>query len=677
MREGSDETTAARPHGRPGDGSGRGSGHGFGHGSADGLQPSLLASLVASLPDAVLSIDRTSTIVHVNDAAVRLFGFPRAEFVGRTLAQTIIPRDLAAQHMRGMERFAQSGHGPVIGRRIDITANDRAGRRFPVELSVFLDAARPGEIFHATIRETTDRVARDAVFTAERERLRQILDATADAWWDGVVGGATRFSESAAALLGCAASELPSCSPADLPSIHPDDRQRVAEAWRAHLEGAVGRFECTHRLLGAGGAVRWIRQRGRAVEFDAGRPTRLVGTIADVTEQQAAEERLRNAQKLEMLGLLASGFAHDLNNFLVAIRGHAALAATEPGISPAALESLASVQLATTKAKLLTTNMLSLGKPSAEAIVRFPIRHAIEETLELARPGFPRTVSISADLAGADGLDLELDPSAFQQAILNLLINARDAMPGGGRLRIEASSMRSADGGLAARVVVEDTGAGIPRELLARVFEPFFTTKPAGVGTGIGLAVVQQVVASARGTVSIESDVGRGTRFVITLPAQVAAGASSERRGQVVAERVLLVEAHEVLRPMLGEALRATGHAVVEAASGAHALRVAQERAGASGHERVSVLVLESGQGAAAGVELHARIESILGSAVPVVFMSADPGLELPGARRPDMVVLQKPFEIGELTDAIERVVAAREVMAREVTARGADRASR
>jgi PAS domain S-box-containing protein len=669
MREGSDETTAARPHGRPGDG--------FGHGSADGLQPSappsLLASLVASLPDAVLSIDRTSTIVHVNDAAVRLFGFPRAEFVGRTLAETIIPRDLAAQHMRGMERFAQSGHGPVIGRRIDITANDRAGRRFPVELSVFLDAAHPGEIFHATIRETTDRVARDAVFTAERERLRQILDATADAWWDSAVaGGVTRFSESAAALLGCAASELPSCSPADLPSIHPDDRQRVAEAWRAHLEGAVGRFECTHRLLGAGGAVRWIRQRGRAVEFDAGRPTRLVGTIADVTEQQAAEERLRNAQKLEMLGLLASGFAHDLNNFLVAIRGHAALAATEPGISPAALESLASVQLATTKAKLLTTNMLSLGKPSAEAIVRFPIRHAIEETLELARPGFPRTVSISADLAGADGLDLELDPSAFQQAILNLLINARDAMPGGGRLRIEASSMRSADGGLAARVVVEDTGAGIPRELLARVFEPFFTTKPAGVGTGIGLAVVQQVVASARGTVSVESDVGRGTRFVITLPAQAAAGASSERRGQVVAERVLLVEAHEVLRPMLGEALRATGHAVVEAASGAHALRVAQERAGASGHERVSVLVLESGQGAAAGVELHARIESIVGGAVPVVFMSADPGLELPGARRPDMVVLQKPFEIGELTDAIERVVTAR-----DVTARGADRASR
>jgi PAS domain S-box-containing protein len=225
-----------------------------------------------------------------------------------------------------------------------------------------------------------------------------------------------------AAVLGCAPSEVPACSPAELPWIHPDDRVRVADAWRAHLEGSVGRYECTHRTVDAAGTVRWIRQRGRAVEFEAGRPTRLVGTIADVTEQQAAEERLRNAQKLEMLGLLAGGFAHDLNTFLVAIRGHAALAATEPGISPSALESLASVQLATTKAKLLTTNMLSLGRPSAERIVRFPLRHAIEETLELARPGFPRTVGISVDLGPADGLELELDPISFQQAILNLLI---------------------------------------------------------------------------------------------------------------------------------------------------------------------------------------------------------------------------------------------------------------
>ncbi|MFO0004575.1 MAG: PAS domain-containing protein, partial [bacterium] len=116
---------------------------------------------------------------------------------------------------------------------------------------------------------------------------------------------------------------MPSCDPPHLPSIHADDRARVLDAWEAHLAGRTGRYECTHRVTRADGAVRWLRQRGRAVEFSLGRPTRIVGTIADVSEQQAAEERLRNAQKLELLGLLAGGFAHDLNNLLAAIRGHA------------------------------------------------------------------------------------------------------------------------------------------------------------------------------------------------------------------------------------------------------------------------------------------------------------------------------------------------------------------
>ncbi|MEY4183163.1 MAG: Signal transduction histidine-protein kinase BarA, partial [Planctomycetota bacterium] len=151
-------------------------------------------SLLESLPDAVISIDRASTIVFANSTALTLFGFARSEFIGRPLAETIIPPELRAQHMRGMQRFQETGSGPVIGRRIDITAVDRSGRRFPIELSVFLDADRPRELFHATIRETTDRVAREAVSAAERERLRQILDATADAWWEHAVGGATRYS---------------------------------------------------------------------------------------------------------------------------------------------------------------------------------------------------------------------------------------------------------------------------------------------------------------------------------------------------------------------------------------------------------------------------------------------------------------------------------------------------
>jgi len=623
-------------------------------------------SLLESLPDAVVSIDRDSTIVFANRAALVLFGFQREDFVGRPLAGAIIPPELRAQHMRGMQKFQETGAGPVIGRRIDITAIDKSGRRFPIELCVFLDSERPRELFHATIRETTDRVAREAVSTAERERLRQILDATADAWWEHSVGGATRYSGAATQVLGVGASDLPSCDPASLPAIHAEDRARLTEAWRAHLTGETGRFECTVRFDRPDGSARWIRLRGRSVEFDRGQPTRLVGTIADVTEQQFAEERLRNAQRLEMLGLLAGGFAHDLNNLLAAIRGHAALAATEPGVSPSAIESLAAIQLATTRAKMLTTNMLSLGKPRTEAISSFPVCAAIEEAVEIARGSLQKSIVVSVDLAAARGLAVELDPSAFQQAVLNLLVNARDAMPSGGRVRIEAVGVTMPDGREQVRVSVEDTGVGIPPEALGRILEPFFTTKSAGGGTGLGLAVVQRVITGAGGSVDVSSDVGRGTRVTLSLPARLDATHANDRAQpaeSVAAVRtILLVEPHPVLRPMLCEMLRSMGHSVVECDGASDALRVSRERARGPRDSRIGVLVSEHGSGmtpgSMSGQRLHAQLEADLAMRLPVVFMCSDPTLSAAGGGRRDMLFLQKPFEIPELMSAVVSVIA-------------------
>jgi len=631
-----------------------------------------LQSLLGAFPDAVLSIDRRSTITYANDAAIRLFGFPRESFVGSPLVETIIPPELRSQHARGMERFAATGSGPVIGRRIDIQACNAAGRRFPIELCVFLDRDQPGAVFHATIRDTSDRMAREAVVSAERERLRQFLDATADVWWDCVVGRGVRFSDSAQQVLGLTPEQADPANPSLLAGIHIDDRARVAEAWSAHIEGAVGRFECTHRLALPGGEVRWIRQRGRAVEFDAGRPVRVVGTIADVTEQQGAEERLRNAQRLEMLGLLAGGFAHDLNNYLTAIRGHAALAATEPGVTAAAQESFASIQLAITKARMLATNMLSLGKPSAEAVTRFGVRAAIDEAVELVRPGLPRSIAISVDTRASDGFEIELDPTAFQQALLNLVINARDAMPGGGRLRIDAAPSTDPVRGASMRITVEDTGVGIPASTLSRVFEPFFTTKPHGIGTGLGLAVVQQVIAGAGGSVSVESDPGRGTRFTLVLPAFASEPAAASPSSSTDALRgpdpaaslvVLLAESHPVLRPMLVAALQAAGCTVVEAEGVDRGLSAASARAQSGDLPRIDVVVSEVSGGSRTSRHVHSAFESALGRPVPLVAMSSQPesgahdgehgASSSPRARRE---VLVKPFDVAELIASVEAV---------------------
>ncbi len=639
-----------------------------------------LGSVLTLLPDAVISIDRESRILCVNDAAIRIFGYPREQFLGRTLAETIIPEELAAQHARGMQRFQESGHGPVVGRRIEISARDANGRRFPIELCVFLDGAQPKSLFHAVIRDISEKAERDSAARGERERLTQLLDSSVDAWWDCQLDDRTHYGERLATLLGVEVASLPSVDPAHLAVIVPEDRARVEDAWDAHIAGSSSRFECTFRVRRTDGTERWLRTRGRAVAFDAGRPTRLLGTIADVTEQQAVDERLRNAQRLELLGLLAGGFAHDLNNLLAAIRGQAALAATEPGVPPAVLESLETVQLATTKAKMLTLNMLALGKPRSNEVPSQPSRVAlvpvIEEAVQLARIGLPKSIRVVTELASLSFVDVMIDASAFQQVILNLALNARDAMPSGGALRIDGTlvdagpALHGVEGGEGStanpdesssvtasrvRLVVEDTGVGIPEDVLPRVFEPFFTTKPKGVGTGLGLAVVHQAITTAGGRLRVESERGRGTRFTIELPC-VVRQAEAVAISQEVARSIVVVEAHDLLRPMLVEALRSSGHQVHAVARLDELHAFVRDGECQSDGTAIDMLIADPSGAADALFAFHAQLEQWRGRPIALLIATDDPSVHLPVRAPAHVALLSKPFEISVLLAEVRRV---------------------
>lgn len=608
------------------------------------------------LPDAIITIGLDSNIQYANLAAERLFGFDRGSMVGCSLVDAIIPPEMAAQHERGMKQYMKSRTGPVIGRRIEVVARDRAGRRFPIELAIFPDPATEGRIIHAQIREVSDRVAREAEFRAEREQLAQFLDATTEGWWDCEIGGATRYADRLTALQVEMGREATSVEPPLLPWIDRDDALRVRDAWLAHLEGRTARYECTYRVRAADGETRWMRDRGRAVRFELGRPTRIVGTTSDVTEQQAAEEALANVKRLELLGLLAGGFAHDLNNLLTAIGGQADIASSEPSVAPAVLESLEAIRFATTKATMLTSNMLALGKPRESTVRRIALRPAIEDAMRLAAIGLNRAVRLVVDASAVDGFEVEMDPSALPQILLNLAVNARDAMPTGGTLRVEALPLegRAATvAPLSVRIVVEDTGCGISEAALARVFEPFFTTKPKGVGTGLGLAVVRQAITAAHGRITVESTVGRGTRFIIELPAFV----SKEQLVQVKPSRslrVVVAEDHALLCAMLTESLRAAGHDVVDAGDGALALAQATH-----GERIADVLVLDVYVPSIDGFRVHAEAEARTGRQIGAVFITGEPGVVLPPGTPAHCELLFKPFEIQSLLEAVARVGAA------------------
>ncbi len=609
------------------------------------------------LPDAIITIGLDSNIQYANLAAERLFGFERGGMVGRSLLEAVIPPEMAAQHERGMAQYFKSRTGPVVGRRIEVVARDRAGRRFPIELAIYPDPSTEGRIIHAQIREVSDRVAREAEFRAEREQLAQFLDATTEGWWNSEIGGATQYAERLIALQVEAGAPMSSAEPPMLPWIERDDALRVRDAWRAHLEGSTARYECTYRVRVADGSIRWMRDRGRAVRFELGRPTRIVGTTTDVTEQQAAEEALANVKRLELLGLLAGGFAHDLNNLLTAIGGQADIASSEPHVAPAVLESLEAIRFATTKAAMLTSNMLALGKPRESTVRRIALRPAIEDAMRLAAIGLNRAVQLVVDASAVDGLEVEMDTSALPQILLNLAVNARDAMPTGGTLRVEAVRLegRSASvAPLSVRIVVEDSGCGIPEAVLARVFEPFFTTKPKGVGTGLGLAVVHQAVTAAHGRISVESIVGRGTRFIIELPAFPSLESSDDASSSAEPARrlrVVVAEDHALLRAMLAESLRAAGHDVLEAADGALALAHATQKGCLA-----DVLVLDVFVPSIDGFRVHAEAESRVGRPLGAVFITGEPGVVLPPQAPARCELLFKPFEIQTLLGAVARV---------------------
>ena len=608
------------------------------------------------LPDAIITIGLDSNIQYANLAAERLFGFDRGSMVGCSLVDAIIPPEMAAQHERGMKQYMKSRTGPVIGRRIEVVARDRAGRRFPIELAIFPDPATEGRIIHAQIREVSDRVAREAEFRAEREQLAQFLDATTEGWWDCEIGGATRYADRLVALQNEMGREAASVEPPLLSWIDRDDALRVRDAWLAHLEGRTARYECTYRVRAADGETRWMRDRGRAVHFELGRPTRIVGTTSDVTEQQAAEEALANVKRLELLGLLAGGFAHDLNNLLTAIGGQADIASSEPSVAPAVLESLEAIRFATTKATMLTSNMLALGKPRESTVRRIALRPAIEDAMRLAAIGLNRAVRLVVDASAVDGFDVEVDPSALPQILLNLAVNARDAMPTGGTLRVEALPLEGRAATVAphaVRIVVEDTGCGIPEAVLARVFEPFFTTKPKGVGTGLGLAVVRQSVTAARGRIAVESTVGRGTRFIIELPAFVSTAQAAQIKPSRTL-RVVVAEDHALLCAMLTESLRAAGHDVLDAGDGALALAQATH-----GERIADVLVLDVYVPSIDGFRVHAEAELRTGRQIGAVFITGEPGVVLPPGTPEHCELLFKPFEIQSLLEAVARVGAA------------------
>jgi PAS domain S-box-containing protein len=368
--------------------------------------------------------------------------------------------------------------------------------------------------------------------------------------------------------------------------IHPDDFDHVIASLQGHLAKQTPTFEVEYRLQHRDGGYRWILARSVCLEDANGEPYRIAGSHTDLTGRRQLEGDLLQAQKMDAVGQLASGVAHDFNNMLTAIRGYADLLMLRSADCPENQRELEEIVKASDRAAGLTQQLLAFSRKQVLQTAVADMNGIIGDMEPMLRRLIGEHIDLVAILQ-PDLARVRVDRGQFEQVLLNLVVNARDAIPEGGTLLVETANVpaEQSAGVPSISIQVTDNGMGMDAETMARVFEPFFTTKEKGKGTGLGLSTVYGIVRQSGGDITVKSRPGIGTTFRIVLPAipgERTASCAGEARGAWPSgrETILLVEDEDAVRRLVAEILQEAGYTVLQARDGEKALELAGRQAG-------------------------------------------------------------------------------------------------
>ncbi len=539
----------------------------------------LFSAVVESSNDAIITKSLDGTITGWNGAAERLFGFNATEAVGRRI-DIIVPRDRLAEVAGILDRVS---HGERI-EHYETSRVRKDGRGVEVSLSISPIRSASGAIIGAskTARDITESKFTQRALTQEVEERRRIFETSHDLILvTDTAGTFIQVSPSVTSILGYQPSDMIGHSAVEF--IHPDDLENTRSEMRTARRGQSKRnFET--RYIGKDGkavALNWTGTWSEPVRrhFFIGR---------DLTEKQAAEAQMRHVQKMDAIGQLTGGVAHDFNNILTVITGTIGILEEAVAGQPELVSIAKLIDEAAERGANLTKHLLAFARKQPLQPREIDVNGLVLEAAKLLHPTLGEHVEIKPLLA-EDAWTALVDPSQLTTAVLNLALNARDAMPDGGKLALETSnvyldenyaSMHSeVTPGNYVMVAVSDTGSGIPASLLERVFDPFFTTKEVGKGTGLGLSMVFGFIKQSGGHIKIYSEEGHGTSVKMYLPRatglnQTAAEALVSANIEGGHEVVLVVEDDALVRRYVVTQIESLGYTTLEAANAADALRI-------------------------------------------------------------------------------------------------------
>ena len=621
--------------------------------------------------DAVITMRPSGIISDWNAQAEKMFGWSRAEAIGQKMSATIVPERYRERHDKGLEKFLATGVGPVLNKRIEITALRRDGSEFPVELAI--SPAKVGEewTFSAFIRDLTSRAEAERALHASERRLVQILEAVPL----GII-----VSDATGQIVFANAGGRRTFGSGVVPG---EGAGEVAEAYRPYVAGTdqfypTERMPLERALRGEASAVddMELHQDDRVVSLSAkGAPIRdtegkivsAVVAFIDTSERKSLEAQVRQASKMEAVGQLAGGVAHDFNNLLTVIMSYGSMLLDRLAPDDCNREDVQEIAAAADRAAALTRQLLAFSRKQVMQPQVIDINAVITEVENMLRRiiGEDIELVISLDPGVAT---IDADPGQLQQVLMNLVVNARDAMPTGGRVQISTSNSRlsveSGEGALRAVdgeyvvLTVSDTGTGMTREVQRRLFDPFFTTKDQGRGTGLGLSTVYGIIKQSGGEIFVHSELGEGSSFNVYFPrftaaAEQLAPAVKELEVRGGTETVLLVEDDANVRSLATRVLTRYGYKVLVAAGGVEALAIASDPS-----TLIDVVLTDVVMPGLNGREV---LEQIVASrpGIASLFMSGytDDEVVRRGVMQGEAVFLQKPFTPEQLARKVRQAL--------------------